>query len=130
MSINEKIYLKWGFLGGVIFAVLNKLFLYFVTYFSIRTYVLNLDSVFVNIILLNIFLVFVYPFVLYFIIKKVDSVLTNMNKFYVAIFVLAGILVANSIIDSVLTKSFVFEGIGLIPAIITFLVPIFYKTKK
>jgi len=127
---NETIYFKWGFLSGVGLAVLGFIIIsIFNLLFSeklpeYQTFIIFtfLKMYFVSII--------VYPFVLYFVLKKVNSLISNMNKYVVAFHTLAGIWITSIIVWSLINKSFILYKMPLLPIAITFLVPWLYKIKN
>tara|TARA_Y100000034_G_scaffold49418_1_gene61117 strand:+ start:107 stop:535 length:429 start_codon:yes stop_codon:yes gene_type:complete len=128
---NETTYFKWGFIAGACLAILGFIIGliggFFIPEEETATALFAILGLW---LFTNLAVVIIYPFVLYFVLKKVDLIVPNMNKYSVAIYTLAGILITNTIISSIIAKSFVFGGVGLLPIIITFVVPVLYKIKN
>src|SRR3989344_3764249 len=125
---NEVLYLKWGFTAGA-FLVAFGFFIGYIGNIFIPDTASSPYGFLALWIYTNLALVIIYPILLYFILKKVDSIVSNMNKYSVAIYTLAGIMVTSTILSSIIAKTFVFSGLGLLPLIITFIVPAFYRIK-
>ncbi len=125
---NEFIYLKWGFalgaclvISGLIISLIGSIFIF--------EEAPTLFTIFALWLFTNITLIIIYPFALYFILKKVNLIVPGMKKYTVAIYTMVGIFITNTVISSIIERAVVFEPIGLLPIIITFVVPAIYKTK-
>ena len=120
---QEPIYIKWALTTGIGLTLL----VFFVNFLA--TFLLSKFSAPLW-LLTNFVMVIVYPFVLFAVLRKVDSLVPNMRKYSVASYVIIGVWVSNMIISSIIAKSFVLALPGLLPLLITFIIPGIYKIKN
>ncbi len=131
---NEKVYLKWGFLAGVCLAIfsiiLESLYVFLTASIMPEKIAANMDlfSV-VGAFITGVLFAIIHALVLYLLLKKVDLLVTNMNKWYVAMYTFAGIWITEIIVTSIMEKALVIGGIGLLPVIVTLAIPALYKSK-
>jgi len=119
---NEITYLKWGIIAGSIF-ILSRFAFNKVMIFT------NLEFI-ANALVTELVFNVIYLIMIYYLLKTLDSKIKNINKLSIVLYVLAGVLLTNTIIISIMAKSFKFDIIGIISILITFITPVVYKIKN
>jgi len=119
---NEITYFKWGIIAGSIFILTRVIFNKVMTSINLEF----IANAFTTELVFNV----IYLIMIYSLLKTLDSKIKNINKLSIVLYVLAGILLTNTIIISIIAKSFKFDTIGLIPILITFITPVIYKIKN